>query len=228
MMHLPKMNMHMEDFSKTIITDMSEEFNKIKKSKCFSAVNRGQRNKSDFYQTPYSMTEQLLECEQFDGNILEPSCGQGAISSVLKKHNYRVIENDISNGHNFLKWTPDMDIDNVVTNPPFSLALEFIRKSKELYSGKIAMLLPLSYLHGQNRYEQKIFNELARVYVFTRYPLLTSKISDDGTYQTGMMVYSWYIFSKGYEGRPEIHWINNNMHVARKKKNDKPIVTNIF
>jgi len=35
------------------------------KGKCISACNRGQRNKSDFYQTPYSMTEQLLENEIF-------------------------------------------------------------------------------------------------------------------------------------------------------------------
>ena len=30
------------------------------KGKCFSACNRGQRKESDFYETPYSITQQLL------------------------------------------------------------------------------------------------------------------------------------------------------------------------
>lgn len=38
----------------------------MKKGKCFSAVNRGQRKKSDFYQTPYSMTKQLFDHVEFN------------------------------------------------------------------------------------------------------------------------------------------------------------------
>ena len=38
-----------------------------KKGKNFSANNvRGQRKKSDFYETPYSITSHLLEVEEFD------------------------------------------------------------------------------------------------------------------------------------------------------------------
>ena len=113
--------------------------------KCFSACNKGQRNKSDFYQTPYSMTKQLLEVENFRGSILEPASGNNAIKNILKKQLLNKIDgSDIMQGYNFLKEYKKYA--NIITNPPFSLAFEFIEKSKELYSKKIAMLLPLSYL----------------------------------------------------------------------------------
>ena len=41
--------------------------------KNFSGNTNKERPKSDFYQTPYSMTEQLLQNEEFIGNVLEPS-----------------------------------------------------------------------------------------------------------------------------------------------------------
>ena len=41
------------------------------KGKNFS-LNSTKRNKNDYYQTPYSMTRQLLEVENFEGKVLEP------------------------------------------------------------------------------------------------------------------------------------------------------------
>jgi hypothetical protein len=189
------------------------------KGKNFSGVNRGQRNPSDFYQTPFSMTEQLLEKEEFVGNVWEPCMGDGAILKILvdKFNDPRsditgVMGTDISNnGLNFLEFNGETH--NIITNPPFSLAFEFIEKAKEVSTRKIAMLLPLSYLHGQKRYESGIYNELKTVYVFTRYPLLSSEIRSDGMYKTGMMVYAWYIWEKGYVGKPTIEWIDNNKYV---------------
>lgn len=189
------------------------------KGKCFSACNRGQRKKSDFYQTPYSMTQQLLENESFNGSIFEPASGDGAIVKILKKNNYNVAENEIrKNGIDFRKIIlyNDFSSQNIITNPPFSLAFEFINISKKIYKKKIAMLLPLSYLHGQKRFDNKIFKELKTVYVFTRYPLLTNSIREDGKYETGMIAYAWYIWVKNFKNDPIIKWIDNNKFVLKK------------
>lgn len=189
------------------------------KGKCFSMCNRGQRNKSDFYQTPYSMTEQLLKNEEFKGTILEPACGEHAIYNIFTKYNYSIVGQDLTKGNNFLneniKW------DNIITNPPFRLANEFILKAKSLYRKKIAFLLPLSYLQGKTRYDLKIFNELEYVYVFIRYPLLTDKLRDDGKYNTGMQAYAWYIWNKNCKKEPIIRWIDNDKYVLRKKSRKK-------
>ena len=43
------------------------------------------------FETPYSMTEQLLEKEKFHKNkqTFEPACGNMAIMKVLHKNNYK-------------------------------------------------------------------------------------------------------------------------------------------
>lgn len=197
------------------------------KGKNFS-LNSNKRNKNDYYQTPYSMTKQLLEVENFEGKILEPSCGAGAIVKVLRDHKKSVDYCDLNNDFsltgifkNFKDFiNDDFDrYDNIITNPPFSLAKEFILKAKQIANNKIAMLLPLNYLHGVARYNE-IYKDrkfpLKTVYVFCRYGLLEDTIREDGTYKAGMMVYAWYIWDKSYKGEPVIRWLNNNSYITSR------------
>ena len=196
----------------------------IMKGKNFS-LNSTKRNKNDYYQTPYSMTRQLLEVENFEGKILEPSCGAGAIVKVLRDYDKSVDYCDLNNEFsltgifkNFKDFVnDDFDrYDNIITNPPYSLAKEFILKAKQITNNKIAMLLPLNYLHGVTRYNEIYLDKefpLKSVYVFCRYGMLEETIRDDGTYRTGMMVYAWYIWDKSYKSEPIIRWINNNSYV---------------
>jgi len=183
----------------------------MKKGKNFSCNNIGQRKKSDFYETPYSITKQLLEVEYFNSPILEPACGKGAIVKMLSG---KVISYDVKK--DFLKETKKYPC--IITNPPFSLAFEFIIKAKEIATKKFAFLLPLSYLHGKKRFDH-IYQDkkypLAKVYIFTRYPMLGDKLREDGKYRTGMMVYAWYIWEKGWNGEPITRWIDNNKNVLR-------------
>lgn len=152
------------------------------KGKNFS-LNSNKRNKNDCYQTPYGMTRQLLEVENFEGKILEPSCGAGAIVKVLrdfkKSVDYCDLNNDFSltgifkNFKDFIN--DDFDrYDNIITNPPFSLAKEFILKAKQITNNKIVMLLSLNYLHGVSRYNE--------IYKDTDFPLKTVYVFVDMVY----------------------------------------------
>ena len=107
--------------------------NNIKKGKCFSAVNRGQRKASDFYQTPGTITRHLLNIEPFHGSILEPAAGDGAIVRELSKKYSNIHANDIrdNNELDFLHFPEDIKFANIIMNPPFSLAFEFIEKAKK-------------------------------------------------------------------------------------------------
>ena len=197
----------------------------MQKGKNFSRNNRGQRKKSDFYETPYSMTEHLLRREPFNRelSVCEPACGGGAITKILNNcftGEVTAYDADVD----FLKENKRYNY--IITNPPFSLAMEFIKKAKTVATDKFALLLPLSYLHGKRRFDE-VYNDkeygLKHVYVFTRYPLLGEALRDDGKYRTGMMVYAWYIFENGYSGDPAIKWIDNNddIHRETKKKKEK-------
>ena len=180
--------------------------------KNFSCNNAsGKRKKSDFYETPYSITRQFLERENVAGTVLEPSCGDGAIVQVLQEKNLNVTGKDLSLGQDFLEETERYDA--IITNPPFSLAYEFIKKAKTL-TDYFAFLLPLSCLHGKKRFDD-IYSDgsfsLSRVYVFTRYPMLGEKLRKDGKYNTGMMVYAWFVWDKKTAGQKAvIEWIDSN------------------
>ncbi len=176
------------------------------------------RRAADLYETPYSITRQLLEVEEFPKFVLEPACGNGAIVKILEEKGHTVESYD--KVQDFL--LEERMFPSVVTNPPYSFAFEFIQKSKIVAQEKFALLLPIAYLHGKQRFD-RIWTDytypLARVYVFTRYPMLGDPLREDGCYRTGMMVYAWYVWEHGYKGSPEIHWLDNNKYVigARKK-----------
>lgn len=190
------------------------------KGKNYSCNNLGQRKKSDFYETPYSITKQLLNRVKLIEPILEPACGNGAIMKVLLEQYGNVRGYDIQDKTircDFLKETEEYG--TIITNPPFSLAEEFIDKALTL-SNNIYFLLPLAYLHGKKRYD-KFYNKkaqkLSEIFVFTRYPMLGDPLREDGKYRTGMMVYAWFHFENNAGLYPKINWIDNNKYVVNKK-----------
>lgn len=189
--------------------------------KNFSCNNaKGLRKKSDFYETPYSLSRLLLDNEDFATcpSILEPACGKGAIVAILKEYNLKgsITAYDVES--DFLK--EERGFACVISNPPFSLAKEFILKAKQVCTTKFAFLLPLSYLHGKERHDL-IYSDprfpLKKVWIFTRYPLLGERLRKDGKTNTGMMVYAWFVWQKRYKGEPTIGWLDNDADILRKK-----------
>lgn len=177
--------------------------------KNFSFANLGQRRKADFYETPYSMTKQLLEVEEISGSVLEPAYGKGAILGFLPVGTV-FYDADVD----FLIETRQFDC--IVTNPPYSLAFEFILKAKKVALNKFCFLLPLAYLHGKKRFDT-IYSDrafpLARIYVFTRYPMLGDSLRQDGKYRTGMLVYAWFVWQRSHQGEPVIRWLDNQPYI---------------
>ena len=181
-------------------------------AKGISIAGRKVNDGVDFYQTPRWAIEKLLEVETFDGDILEPCSGGGAISMVLEEYGYNVSSQDIRDdkgvygkgGEDFFNY--EGEVDNIVTNPPYFCAKEFVEKALEVSNGKVAMLLKLSFLEGAKRYEFFQSTPLKYVYVFckrvTMYPANEEKAKKSGT-----IAYAWYIWEKGYEGEATIKWL---------------------
>ena len=94
--------------------------------------------------------------------IWEPACGEGHISKVLAAHGYEVISTDLiyrgfgdPEPMDFLTETfPDFEGD-IVTNPPYSAGLEFVKRALETVcpGGKVAMFLKVQFLEGKRRGE---------------------------------------------------------------------------
>lgn len=117
-----------------------------------------ERADKDYYATEPAAVEGLCEIEQFDKRILEPSCGAGHMSEVLKAYGYEVTSRDIADrGYgevaDFLaedntEWQGD-----IITNPPYAFAQEFVEKALAIIpeGHKVAMFLKLTFLEGKRR-----------------------------------------------------------------------------
>ena len=170
----------------------------------------GDREKNDFYPTPTSATEDLLKRQKFEGKIWEPACGDGAMSKVMESQGYEVYSTDLINrgygqsGIDFL--LERQKFDNIVTNPPFSLAMEFTLKALELARNKVVMLSKVSYLEGLERRE-KLFNQkkLEKVLIFSR--RIPFKKANSNLKANGLMAFGWFIYDVNYNGFPTIEWI---------------------
>ena len=78
--------------------------------------------------------------------------GSSNISKVILENGHKVITTHLNTNLDFLTDMPDFDFDIIITNPPYSLKDDFIRKCYEL--GKpFALLLPLTALEGIKRGE---------------------------------------------------------------------------
>lgn len=184
------------------------------KPKAFSIVgssrNNGARELEDFYPTPSYAVEELLKREVFSGSIWECACGDGAISKVFKKKGFEVCSTDlVDRGYggtlNFLH--SNFIADNIITNPPYKLSLDFVLHAKKLSNRKIAMFLKTVWLESESRYD--MFQDekfpLKTVYQFSkRVTLYKGGIKMKNS---GMIAYAWYVWDRDYTGKPTIEWI---------------------
>ena len=116
------------------------------------------RQREDYYATEPKATEWLCKLERFEGRILEPSCGEGHMSEVLKKAGYDVVSRDLVD-RGYGEVADFLDIDNlewdgnIVTNPPYKYAQEFVEKALSIIPKrkKVAMFLKLTFLEGKAR-----------------------------------------------------------------------------
>jgi len=173
-----------------------------------------EREKRDYYATEPKAAEMLLELEQFASHILEPCCGAGHLANVLKDAGYKVECNDIiDRGCNdttsdYLTRTEEWQGD-IITNPPYSKAQEFVEKSLSLVSdgNKVAMFLKLTFLEGKKR--RTLFDEHPPRRIWVSSSRLKCAINGDfGNTGTSATAYAWYVWEKGYKGSPEIRWFN--------------------
>ena len=73
--------------------------------------------------------------------------GGSMITTCLKNKGCSVISTHINSGFDFLKDKPNFDFDIIITNPPFSLKNEFLKKAYE-YGKPFCFLLPITTLEG--------------------------------------------------------------------------------
>lgn len=181
-----------------------------------------EREKDDYYATDPKALEIFLNRIDEDGvrlhkNIWECACGEGHLSEVLKNRGYKVWSTDLidrgygSGNTDFLKSIPDSWCGDILTNPPYKYAKEFVEKALEVtrIGAYTVMFLKIQFLEGQARKE--LFKKYPPKYVYVNSARqVCAKNGDFDKYANGTgtaICYCWFVWEKGFIGEPIIRWI---------------------
>lgn len=174
-----------------------------------------QRERHDYYATEPKAMELLLELEQFNNNIWESACGEGHLSEVLVKNGYNVKSTDLIDrgygigGVDFLKDEFEIFNGDIITNPPYKYAKQFIEKSLSIIpkGNRVAMFLKLTFMESKGRKQMFIDNPPKVIYISSS-RLLCVKNGDFSKKESSAVAYAWYIWENGYKGDTVIKWFN--------------------
>lgn len=70
---------------------------------------------------------------------------------LIRAEGHKVINSHIDEGKNFFYWEPEEKYDYIISNPPFSIKDDVLKRLYEL-NKPYAMLLPIPSLQGQKRF----------------------------------------------------------------------------
>ena len=198
--------------------DWTGNKNSIYKTLGASNHTSKERQTEDYYATEPKAMELLPEVERFNKDVWECACGEGHLSEVLKNNGYDVYSTDlIDRGYgdgiiDFLSPNIQRWVGDIITNPPYKYAQQFIEKSLSIIpdKNKVAMFLKVQFLEGKAR--KKLFTKHPpKVIYVSSSRLLCAKNAMFDRMRAGggsAVAYAWYVWEKGYKGDTIVKWIN--------------------
>lgn len=178
------------------------------------ATHNYDRQEDDFYATSPEAAEHLMQLVQLDNNIWECACGSNHLANVFKAAGYNVRCSDIVDrcGNEVLDFLSD-DVKewhgDIVTNPPYKYAKQFVEKALSIIpeGNKVAMFLRLQFLEGQRRREFFKQYKPKTVYVASK-RIKCAKDGDFDKFRASAVSYAWFVWEKGYSGDTIVKWFN--------------------
>lgn len=193
-------------------------------------VHIWERDPYDWYVEPVECSVALFEEEEFSGPIWDPACGIGRIVESARQKKLEAIGSDIikrSKNCSFtLDFTKDqkiIDFRSIISNPPFSCAEKFVRKSIEILpiGGKAAFLLPLVWMAGFSMKRDWLpVSPLKAIHVISPRPSMPpgQVILAGVTPGNGTKDFAWFVWEKGHIGKPQLHFMNTNLYKIRRNR----------
>jgi hypothetical protein len=150
---------------------------------------------NELYPTPEAVVEALMRVVRFRPSdmFLEPCKGTGAIINKVPLPFYQKVYAELSEGVDYLT-TPFPKVDVIITNPPFSLTEEFLRKSfRELKpDGTLIYLQRVNFLGSLKRVPF-----WAEVGFPEKTPIIVPRPRFVGG-KSDSCEYAWFIWDRGY------------------------------
>lgn len=181
-----------------------------------------EREADDYYATDPIAIDKLLSVERPHMQIWECAAGGGHLSKRLTENGFNVCSTDIKERgypldarQDFLAAMPQsMPLSgefDILTNPPYKYATEFVHKALELlpHSCNCYMFLKLTFLEGKRR-RVELFDKTPprNVYVFSDRMVCAKNGDFESMKHIGSAVsYAWFVWQKSYTGTTEVRWI---------------------
>lgn len=174
----------------------------------------GERQSEDYYATDPLAGELLLETLPELDNIWECACGEGHLAKVFNSAGKLAKATDlIDRGYgdveNFLLCSESYRNGDIVTNPPYIYAQQFVEHALSLVdTGRyVCMFLKVLFLEGKAR--KKLFNQYPPKTVYISSSRINcAKNGDFKSYTSSAIAYAWFVWLKGYQGKTIVEWIN--------------------
>ncbi|OLA95036.1 MAG: hypothetical protein BHW64_00860 [Candidatus Melainabacteria bacterium LEY3_CP_29_8] len=174
----------------------------------------GERQAEDYYATEPLAAKLLLRVVPELNNIWECACGEGHLAKVFDKVGKLgkatdLIDRGYGNVEDFLLNNKPYYDGDIVTNPPYKYAQQFVEHALELVDTDryVCMFLKVLFLESKSRKELFTQSPLKTIYVSSS-RLNCAKNGDFKNYTSSAIAYAWFVWQKGYTGETIVKWIN--------------------
>lgn len=166
----------------------------------------------DVYETSVPAVEALIAAEKLPHHIWECACGPGAIVKVLRDHGHTVWATDLidygcpnsqSKIDFLLERQSRIDVEAIVTNPPFKLATQFVEHALTL-APTVIMLLRIAFLESVKRTPILEGGKLARVHIFRNRLPMMHRMGWEGPKASSSVCYAWFVWDRFHQGPTEL------------------------
>ncbi len=182
--------------------------------KLLGSNGNSHRAELDYYSTDPIALIELLKVHKFN-NVWENAAGSGALTDVLIQNDIHGFSSDIVSRRDDIKELDFLSVKNmkwkgdILTNPPYGMAEQFIRHSLNIVQEgyKVAMLLRIQFLESKGRINLFKEHNIKYVYVSSsRIKCHANGIIDNKS--SSAMCFAWFIWEKGFKGESIIRWFN--------------------
>lgn len=182
---------------------------------------------NDFYATDPAAVEQLFKALRMYDNdftdfspfsFMEPCVGNGNIAnatldyfnfSLHRPESVNTFVDIVDRGYpetivqDFMTFKPEQKYQLIVTNPPYSIALDFVKKCLEHleHRGYLAMFLKIQFWEGEKRKQFLLDNPPAFCFPFSKRMSTWNngqQWDENGKRWATTMCHAWFVWKKDY------------------------------
>jgi predicted RNA methylase len=178
------------------------------------------RHPDDWYVEPRWVSKRLFEIHKFAGAIVDPACGMGNIIASAREMGFQTLAMDIVQRSTLFEpricdfmLDEDMLFDNIVCNPPFKHCDDkadflFVKRCLDRATDQVALMLPCTWVLGDDRSRWLEETPLSRIYYITPRPsmppgpVIEAGVKPGG----GKQDFAWYVWKQGHRGPASVGW----------------------